>query len=341
MQHAGRILAVLWLVLAALSLAACTPALPQVNPAEGEMVIPALQALELGGRRLAVVATTNIIGDVVRNVGGDLIDLTVLIGPGQDPHSYQPVARDLAAVERADIVFINGLGLEEALIGEIAGVTRSPLVPVSAGIGVLERGAESAPAETQTPEPEADSHTQDPHFWMDPNNVIVWASNIADVLGTLDPANASTYTESAAAYIEQLEELDALIRERVSEIPSEDRVIVTDHLIFGYFAEEYGFKVLGTVLPGTSTTADASAGELAALVELMKSSGVRAIFMDSSAGERVQQLSERIAAETGEDIRIVPVYTGSLGALGTPADTYLGMMGTNIERISEALSGQP
>jgi ABC-type Zn uptake system ZnuABC Zn-binding protein ZnuA len=348
MARHNRLL-VLAILLAALALSACAGGgageTPAGNGHEGEsadMVIPDIAPADLApGEPLHVVATTNIIGDVVANVGGEHIDLAVLIPQGQDPHGYEPVAGDLAAVEEADVIFVNGLDLEEALLGTVESAASAPIVPISAGIEPLAfgEGEHEHEGEDADHEDEGHTHTLDPHFWLDPNNVIVWANNAADVLSAADPAHADAYRANADAYITQLEQLDADIRTAVERIPAANRKLITDHEAFGYFADEYDFEQIGTVVPGASTTAEPSAADLAALVDLIRTEDVPAIFVGTSASARLHDLSQTVADEVGRDVQILSLYIGSLDAPGQPGDTYLGMMRFNIQQIVAGLAG--
>lgn len=319
-------------LIAALLFTACTAGTPV--SADDDMALPTLEPVALAeGEKLRVVATTSIIGDVVAQVGGTHIDLTVLIAPGQDPHSYQPVARDLAQVERAHVVFVNGLGLEEGLLPAVKTVAHAaPLVPVSAGVEVL-AGSEHA-HEHEEEEGEHEHGEGDPHTWMDPHNVILWAENIAAALTALDPAHAEDYRANAEAYQDELRTLDAYIREQVGRIPPERRKLVTNHEALAYFAQRYGFEVVGTVYLGASQLAEPSAGEMAQLVETIRAEGVPAIFVETTVNDA---LARAIAREVGQEIGIYTLYTGSLGPPGSPADTYIGMMRANIETIVAAL----
>jgi ABC-type Zn uptake system ZnuABC Zn-binding protein ZnuA len=351
-RHNHR-LPVLLILLAALALSACagigagqTPAGDGHAGESADMAIPDITPVDLAsGEPLRVVATTNIIGDVVTNVGGEHIDLTVLIPQGQDPHGYEPVARDLAAVEGADVIFVNGLDLEEALLGTVESAASGPIVPISAGIDPLvfegdehEHEGEEEHQESEQHEEEGHTHTLDPHFWLDPNNVIVWANNAAEVLSAADPAHADAYRANADAYVAQLEQLDADIRAAVKQIPAANRKLITDHEAFGYFADEYGFEQIGTVVPGTSTTAEPSAADLAALVDLIRAQNVPAIFVGTSASGRLHDLSQTVADEVGREVQILPLYVGSLDAPGQPGDTYLGMMRFNLQQIVAGLA---
>lgn len=300
---------------------------------DSEAVLPALEPVDLGaGEKLRVVATTSIVGDVVAQVGGDLIELTTLIPPGQDPHTYEPTAQDIAQVEQAQVVFVNGLGLEEGLLNTVESVRGAPLVPVSAGIEPLEAGEGYHEGE----DGEHEHAGADPHTWMDPTNVIVWTGNIAEALAALDPAHANTYQQNADAYAGELRDLDAYITERVAEIPPEQRKLVTNHEAFGYFARRYGFEVIGTVYIGAAQLAEPSAGDMARLIQTIREEGVRAIFIETTVSDA---LARTIAGEIGREVGVYTLYTGSLGEPGSGADSYIGMMRANIDTIVEGLAG--
>lgn len=300
-----------------------------------EMAIPPIEAVDLDGGSLRVVATTNVLGDVVAQVGDNAIDLTTLIRLGQDPHSYQVAAQDMVAIEDAHIAFVVGLGLEEALMDAIENTATGPIVPVSAGIEPL------AFADADHEGEEAHEHGRyDPHTWMDPNNVIVWTENIRDALSAADPANAEVYALNAEAYIAELAALDAYIREQVAPIPEINRRLVTDHRSFSYFADEYDFEVIGAVVPGVTTAAEPSAGDMAALAEVIREERIPAIFVGASASNRLHQLSELIAEEAGTDVQVLTLYSGSLDAPGQPGDTYLDMMRYNVDVIVQGLGGE-
>jgi ABC-type Zn uptake system ZnuABC Zn-binding protein ZnuA len=322
---------------AVLLLAACSRGTPSAGGRGGAQAtldrdarLPEMHPASLdGAAKLRVVATTGIVGDVVKNVAGDGVELTMLIGPGQDPHTYQPTPRDIAAVERAHVVFVNGFHLEEGLESTIdaAAGKGSPVVSVSAGIQPRPSSSGAGPG--------ADSHgaAGDPHVWFDPANVKRWTGNIEATLSALDPANAAAYRERAAAYVRQLDELDANIRARVALIPPDRRKLVTDHEALGYFADRYGFRVVGAVIPSVSTSAEPSAGDLAALVEAIRAQGVPAIFVGTTTSPKVADL---VARETGA--QVLPIHTGETGTAGSGAETYLGMMRANVDTIVAGLT---
>ncbi|MFZ5809873.1 MAG: metal ABC transporter substrate-binding protein [Chloroflexota bacterium] len=294
------------------------------------------------GSRLNVLATTTIVADVVRNIGGEKINLTVLLPTGVDPHSFQPAPQDIAKMADADLIFANGAGLEEFLTPMIESANaREKVIYVSEGIELLE-SAESddlsheaeVPSSTHTAEePEHHHEGGDPHVWFDPNNVIIWTHNITQALSKMDPANAESYQKNSENYLTELKALDEWIRQQVSSIPAENRKLVTDHLVFTYFAERYGFVQEGAVIPGYSTVAEPSAQEIAALEDIIRQQGVKAIFVGNSVNPA---LSRRVAEDTG--VQLITIFTGSLSAPGGGADTYLEFMRYNVNAIVQALS---
>lgn len=175
----------------------------------------------------------------------------------------------------------------------------------------------------------------DPHVWMNPRSVIVWADNIADALSELDPLNALVYRANADAYIAELEALDAEIQQIVAAVPEDRRILVTNHEFMAYFAHAYGFEVAATVLPGGSTAAEVDPRALAALIELVREEGVPAIFAEVSANP---QLAELIADEAGVGV-VTSLYSESLGGSDSPAATYIDMMRYNAQTIADALAG--
>jgi ABC-type Zn uptake system ZnuABC Zn-binding protein ZnuA len=273
------------------------------------------------GDKLMVVATTTIIGDVVSHVAGDLIDLNVMLPLGTDPHGFDPTPQDVAKVADADVLFANGAGLEEFLdvLIESAGA-EDKVKFISDGIDFL------------ASEDEHDNEGVDPHTWTDPNNVMVWVKNIEHKLSEMDPTNAVPYAANTASYLAELEELDAWIREQVALIPEADKKIVTDHNLFGYFVEEYGFEQVGTLIPGYSALAEPSAQELAKVEDLISDFNVKAIFVGKSVNPG---LAQRVTEDTGT--KLVFIYTGSLSELDGEAGTYVEYMRYNTIKFVEAL----
>lgn len=310
----SMLISLIWLFLVAVLLAACESGPASTPPQTG---------------KLRVVASTSIIADVVRNIGGEAIELSTLIPTGSDPHTFDPRPQDIAALSDADIVFINGLGLEEALEPALDANINGTVVEASDGIEVLPFQDEHQ----DEGEDEDQAHaTGDPHSWVDPNNVIVWTQNIATALAQADPANASKYQSNAEAYTTELRQLDSWIRQQVEQLPANQRKLVTDHAVFAYFAEQYGFEQVGLIVPSLSTNAAPSAKELAALEDQIRSLGIPAIFVGSTVNPA---LSEQVASDTGA--KLVFVYTGSLGEPGSQVDSYIKFMRYNVSTIVEAL----
>ena len=287
--------------------------------------------------RLRVVATTTIVADVVLQVGADRVDLGVLLPVGSDPHSFEPTPQEIAKVAAAEVVFANGGGLEEFLANLIESAGAQDRVHyVSDGVNFLETGESDHGSEADgTQEQAAETghqHGVDPHTWTDPNNVRVWVQNIENTLTELDPANAEAYQANAEAYLAELEQLDAWIREQVSQVPAADRKIVSDHGIFGYYAQAYGFEQVGTLIPGYSTLAEPSAQELAKIEDAIRDVQVKAIYVGKSVNP---SLAARVAADTG--IQLIYIYTGSLSEPGGEAGTYLDYMRYNTNAFVEPL----
>ncbi|MFO7684395.1 MAG: zinc ABC transporter substrate-binding protein [Chloroflexota bacterium] len=305
--------------------------------AEADMLLlPALEAVELAGAPLKVIATTSMIGDVAAQVGGEAIDLTTLMSAGQDPHSYQPGARELTAVANADVILVNGWDLEEALVHDLEQIGgNTPLIALSANIAPLTLGADEHDEEDEAHEEEGDDHGHsgaDPHVWFSIENVVQWTRNVAQILSDLDPANAETYASNAAAYQAELAELAAYAEAQLSQIPEERRFLVTNHDAFGYLARDYGFTVLGTVIPGMSTLAEPSARDLAGLIEVMQEHGVCSIFTETTVSDA---LAQTVVGELShcDEVRVVKLYTGAVGPAGSGADSYIGMFRTNVDAI--------
>ncbi|WP_299023995.1 metal ABC transporter substrate-binding protein [uncultured Thermanaerothrix sp.] len=302
-----------------LILAACAaPAQPSPVPTQGQ--------------KLRVVATTTLVGDVVKQVGGEWVDLHVLLPVGADPHSFEPAPQDAAKLSQADLIFANGLELEaflEPLI-ESAGASER-VVYVSEGIQPLSL-AEEEPAHEAEHTHEHSHGAGDPHVWMDPHNVMIWVDNIEKALSDRDPAHAADYVANARAYRQALQNLDTWIREQVAQVPPEKRRIVTDHLVFGYFAQRYGFEQVGAVVPGFSTLAAPSAQDLAALETQIRQLGIKVIFVGTTVNPA---LAQRLAEDVGA--KVVTIYTGSLSPADGPAATYLDFMRYNVLALVENL----
>ena len=305
----------------ALALGACSPsATGAVGQPAWLTEIDALRPSTLAeGARLQVVATTSLVADLLGNVGADGIEMTALLPLGIDPHTYEPSPQDMRAIAEADVVFLNGLGLEETLSETVRNAGGgAPIVSLSEGIVPLRL--------------EGEAGGPDPHVWLDPNNIVVWAENAAAALATLDPARADYYRSNAEAYAAALRDLDARIRDRVAQIPEADRKLVTDHDELGYFAARYGFEIVGALIPAYSSAAEPSAQELSQLETTIRELGTRAVFVGTGVN---QEMAARVAEDTG--VRLVPLYTHSLSGPEGPATSYRTLMEYNVNAIVEAL----
>ena len=294
--------------------------------------------------KLNVVATTSIVADVVSNIGGEHVNVEVLLPVGTDPHSFEPTPQDISKVANADIVFANGAGLE-AFIEHLleSAEANDKIVEVSEGIDLLAHPKAGASNEHDHAEDhdegeegeEHDDHNHvagDPHVWVDPNNVMLWVDNIEHALTEADPAHAAEYAANAESYQAQLTELDTWIRQQVANIPPENRKLVTDHMLFGYFADEYGFKQIGALIPGYSTLAEPSAQELAAIEDAIREYNVPAVFVGNTVNPA---LGGQVAEDTG--IKLVTIYTGSLSDENGDAPTYLDYIRYNVTAFVNAL----
>lgn len=312
------------------------------------LAAPAHAQTPAAGEPLRVVASFSILGDLVQRVGGEAVEVTTLIGPGVDAHTYDPAPAELVALEGADLVVENGLGFEPWLDQFYDSVNPGgQRVVASDGITPRESGSldhadeahaeeDDHEAEEQAREDEHDRGSFDPHIWHDVANAVVMVENIRDALIAADPANAALYEANAAQTIADLEALDAWVREQVATLPAERRKLVTSHDTFGYFADAYGFDIVGTALGSLSTEAgDPSARDIALLIAEIGEAGVPAIFAENVANPA---LMASIAAEAGVTLA-PPLYTDALGAESTRGATYDGMIRSNVTTIVQALAG--
>ncbi len=288
---------------------------------------------------LRVVVTTTILGDIAGNVVGDRGWVEAVMPVGADPHSFQPSASQAAALREADLVVVNGLGLEEGLhdVIESAAADGVTVVEAASFVEVLPFGHEDEDEGHEADEAEeGHAHgTLDPHIWTDPVRMAEVVTGLGEALASADPACADRWRAAAEDYREELLSLDGEIEAILDTIPAEQRKLVTNHHAFGYFADRYGFEVLGAIIPGGATFAAPSPADLAALADTLEREGVRAIFAETTQSA---DLAEALAAELGEEVVVVSLFTGSLGPSGSGAETYLGMQRTNAERIAAALS---
>lgn len=282
-----------------------------------------------GGQRLKVVATFSVLGDFVQQVGGDKVDLATIVPPGGDSHTFDPKPDQVAQIAGADLIFAVGAGFEPWLddLYSASGST-AKRVAVTDGMNLI--AADHEPGVT-----DAKPGTYDPHVWHDVNNAIMIVQTIERELSAKDPANAATYRANAKAYLAQLDQLNAWIKQEVAKIPPEQRKLVTSHDTFAYFARAYGFQIIGTAFGSLSTEqGEPSARDVAKLIEEIKAAHVPAIFAENVSNPKLMQ---RIADEAG--VKLGPdLYTDALGAPGSSGDTYLKMMRYNVTTIVTALT---
>lgn len=323
------------LSMVALLLTACTPQ-PAVQPTTAPPETPTGAA-----QGLSVVVTYSILGDLVQQVAGDRVALTVLVGAEGDPHTYQPTPRDSATIGAATLIFENGLEFESWLDDIfVASGSQATRVPVSTGVTPLaaakeEHGhGEEEHSEEEHSEEEHSHGEFDPHIWQDPINAQAMVVVIRDALIAADPDNRATYTANAAAYTTELQALDSFIREQVATLPAERRKLVTNHDTFAYFANRYGFEVIGTALGRSTESTDPSAGAIRELVEQIRAAAVPAIFTENTVNPA---LMETIAREAG--VTLAPaLFTDALGASDSAGATYLEMMRFNATTIVSNLA---
>lgn len=261
--------------------------------------------------RPAILADTSFLADIVRNVAGERLTVSSLLPTGADPHSFEPTPQDAKRVTESRAIVINVIGLAPQLDDLLADVAGSDVPVIEAAAGLVRASA-------------------DPHVWLDPLRVVTYVDNIAKGLAELDPAGADEYRANAEAYSEELGALDAWIAGKVETLPVGRRLLVTDHESLGYFAERYGFTIVGSVFPTVSGIGAPSAQQVAALVRDIRSAGAPAIFLRAGSNA---DLALQIAAETGAEV-VTDLYIASVEE---DAPTYLEMMRRNVEMIVEAL----
>jgi ABC-type Zn uptake system ZnuABC Zn-binding protein ZnuA len=270
---------------------------------------------------LQVLAAESWLADIAQNVAGERLAVEALLPAGVDPHSFELRPQDAIRIAESDLLIINGVGYEPWLATTLP-QEHDPQLLVSASDGLR-------------PLPDATGeHPQgDPHLWMNPRNVVQYVENIRDRLSWADPAGAETYAANAAAYTTELEDLDRWIQAEVGHLAPQQRLMVTNHDALGYFAETYGFRIVGAVIPSLTTEASPSAQQMAGLIQSIKGSGARVIFLDASENE---DLARQIAAETGAKV-VTGLYVETLSDANGPAKTYIEMIKHDVSVIVNAL----
>ena len=277
---------------------------------------------------IRVVATTTVLADMVRQVGGTHVDVVSLVPPGGEVHTFDPTPSDLGTVAEAELIVMNGLGLDEWL-GAIARDSGSEAT-------IVELGKDLDGVEYLTGEDHGDagdkheSEAVNPHLWLDVSLGMRYAERIGESLAAIHPDDAALFATGTEAYVARLDTLDAWAREQLATIPEADRRIVSFHEAFPYFAAAYGLEIVGTVIDAPGQ--DPSAGEIAALVDVIRTSGAKAIFSEAQFSP---DLVETVAQEAGVPVES-NLYSDSVGE--PPADTYEGLIRWDVERVVAALA---
>lgn len=272
-------------------------------------------------KTLNAVASFTILADVVKQVGGEHVNVNSLVGPNGDPHDFEPSPDDAKKLKEADVTFVSGEGLESWFkrLVKASGYSGQPVM-VSKGI------------KTRTMDEDGKTIT-DPHVWNSPVNVEVWVGNIEKALAAADPEDAAVFKANAAQYTKVLKELDAYAKSRLGAVPKDRRKILTSHDAFGYFGREYGVTFLSPV--GLSTETEASAADVGKLIDQIKQQKVKTYFFENSNDSRlVQQISKATGAEAGGEL-----YVEALSKKDGPAPTYAKMFRYNVDLISKAIAG--
>ncbi len=288
--------------------------------------------------RTLVIATTPILGDLVRQVGGDQVNVEVLIPLGADPHDFEPSAAQAARLRDASLIVANGLGLEERLESALDGAQKDGVPVFDVGEELDPLSITSADEKEGHAEEEAGGHgSEDPHVWLDPERMATAASLVATQLATTTGLDAAPFQQRAATYADAARAAEAEARALLAKLPADQRKLITNHDALEYFAQRFNLEVIGTVIPGGSTLAEPSAADLSKLVALIKANNVKAIFSESTVSSK---LIESLAREVGSQVSVVELSTDTLGKPGSPTATYPGLIVTTARLIANGLTGR-
>ncbi len=311
--------------------------------------------------RPTVVATTNILGDVARASLGEAVHVEVIMPLGADPHDFAPSARQAEAMEDADLLVVNGAGFEAGMSDILANVEASGTAVFTAAdhVSLLTLGDDEH--EEQEHEQELDEHddeqdhddehddeqdhehdgASDPHLWTDPDRIAQVVHALGDTLRTDDRIDSEQLNVSVDAYLDQLNTLTTEMETTLAAVPADRRVLVTNHEVFGYFADRFDFEVIGTVIPSLSTQAEPSAASLERLAALIEAEDVPAVFAETTTSSRLADvLADEVERGDGTPVAVVELFSESLGEPDSDASTYLDMMATNASRIADALGAE-
>jgi zinc/manganese transport system substrate-binding protein/manganese/iron transport system substrate-binding protein len=297
-----------------------------------------------GSGGLQVIATTTQVGDFTRNIVGDVSGITVtqLIQPNQSSHSYDPSAADLTALARADVLVINGVGLEEWL-GDAIDASGFHGVTIAGDEGISVEHSKAHGTDDHAGSTDAAAHDHDtgnPHIWTAVANAERMVGTIADGLAGADPAHAAAIRANADAYQQKLGALDAWIHENMDAVPANERLLVSNHDAFGYFTAAYGITYVGSIIPSFDDNAEPSAAEIDDLVAAIRTTGVKAVFSEASINPKAANTIAReahVAVYSGADA----LYGDSLGPAGSPGDTYIHAQVHNVTLILESWGVTP
>ena len=311
-------------IIATVSMATCSG--EETTSSDGEAA---------SGQPLEIVTTTDLLADWARNIGGDGVTVFSLLPTGADPHSFEPGTRDVARIAEADVVLSVGLGLEASWLQDLilnAGADPSKIIIVGEAIEPIEISKEVEDGDEEEDEDRHDEGPLDPHFWFDVVRAQKAIDHIATRLSALDQSRGDMYLANASAYNQQLGVLHTWIEIETTGIPPNRRLLITSHDSFQYFGQRYGYQIVGTVIPATTTESASSPQHITGIIDTVREHNLRVIFGETTVSER---LANTIASETGATL--VRLYSGNLGPEGSGASTYIDMMRTNVNRIVAAL----
>lgn len=287
--------------------------------------VPSAFAQDKFQEKLNVVASFSIIGDLVKNVGGDRVNISTLVPAGGDAHVYTPTPADAKRVAEAKLVVVNGLGFE-GWLSRLMKASGGKMTVITATTGIKPRKLPGDHGHTH-------GHDEaDPHAWQSVANVRTYVTNIRDALIAADSAGATAYRGNADAYLAELDKLDREVNEAVAKLPAERRKVISTHDAFGYFADAYGITFIAP--QGVSTESEASAKDIAAIIRQIKAQKIPAVFLENVTDPR---LMRRIASETGAAVGGT-LYSDSLTDEKGDAPTYIGMVRHNIKALTSALT---
>ena len=298
---------------------------------------------EVSVEKPSIVVTTNILGDVVASMVGDLFEVETIMPPGADPHVFQASAQQVNLMMEADLLVVNGANFEEGLLDVIESAESDGVMVVEAisFVEVIESdGHDDHDDHDEEGHDDHDDHAHhdhggiDPHFFTDPARMALVVEGLSAFLVQNFPAiDEESLLASSNAYLGELNSLDSEIEEMLSSIPEGSRKLITNHSVFAYFADRYDFEILGSIIQSSSTLASASAKDLADLVSVIEDENVSAIFADAASSDTLAQ----VLAEEAGDIEVISLFTESLGEPGSAGSTYLDMVRTNGELITGCL----